>query len=165
MKKQQQTQTSAVLLAAVIGTLLAFIPQAHALDSLTNGVVAYWPMDTIDGGVITPDKGPNAFDLQAYKANAVVAFNGVNITQAVNGGPHANVNGQQNGTNALVCLIAQATILGYIAPVTSAADLPNLSLPPLNLPNFTLSFWVKAANGGGNNGNRIFGIAETPLGN
>jgi len=47
------------------------------------------------------------------------------------------------------------------------SDLTNLSLPPLNLPNWTLSFWLKATNdtASGNVGNRMFCIAESPLGN
>jgi len=102
MKKQHKTKTSAAILAAVIVTLAAFVPQTRALDSLTNGVVAYWPMDTIDGGVIASDKGPNAFDLQPYNSKVPVAFNGANVTLSVGGGPHANVNGQQNGTKCLV---------------------------------------------------------------
>ena len=145
--------------------LFAFVLQSKALDSLTNGVVAYWPMDEISGSVLTPDLGPNSFDLKPHNNKVPVAFNGANITLSVHGGPHANVNGRQNGTNALVTSIAQSTTLGYIAPVTSATQLPGLTLPPLNLPNWTLSFWVKAANGGGNTGNRMFAITDTPLGN
>src|SRR5262245_42805786 len=124
MKKQQQTQTSAVLLAAVIVTLAAFIPQAHALDSLTNGVVAYWPMDSIDGNVISSDKGPNGFDLQPHFNKVPVAFNGANVTLTIGGGPHTNINGTQNGTNCLVTHgAAQNTTLGYIAPVTAVSQL------------------------------------------
>jgi hypothetical protein len=154
---------SAVVSTVLFAALAAVVPKSQAMDSLTNGVVAYWPMDSFSCTV--PDLGPNGFDLKAYSGKAVVPFNGANILLSVGGGPHANVNGHQNGTNAIVTQISQATVIGYIAPVTNATQLPNLSLPPLNLPNWTISFWLKAVQGGGNTGNRMFAIAEVPLGN
>src|SRR5262245_9105152 len=163
MKTQHQIKTAAAALAVATVTLAAFVPQSRALDSLTNGVVAYWPMDQIT--CVTPDLGPNGFDLRAYNNAVPVAFNGANITLTVGGGPHTNINGKQNGTNCLVTSIGQATMLGYIAPVTSPTQVLSLSLPPLNLPNWTISFWMKATNTGGNVGNRFFAISERPIGN
>src|SRR5262245_38075651 len=126
-KKMQAISWMAVLFAA----FAVFVPQSKALDSLTNGLAAYWPMDEILGNVLTPDQGPNAFDMQPFKAKVPVAFGGGNVTLAVNGGPHANVDGHQNGTNALVTHVAQQTTLGYIAPVTQVYQLTNLLVPPL----------------------------------
>src|ERR1043165_7356215 len=123
-------------LAILIAALVAFIPQSRALDSLTNGLVAYWPMDAIEGGVVSPDKGPLGLDLQAYNSKNVVPFNGVNIVITTNGGPRGGVVGAKNGTNAVTTAASQNTIIGYIVPVTQVSDLTNLVVPPLNQPNW-----------------------------
>lgn len=164
MKPKYQMQKCALAVALWLITLVVFVPQSKALPTLTNGLVAYWPMDTINSGALTPDLGPNGFDLYPYNNKNIVAFNGANITQALNAGPHAGITGAQNGTNALSLLDSQSTELGYIAPVTTASQLTNLSLPPLNQPNWTLSFWVKA-DGVSDAGQRIFAMCESPLGN
>ncbi len=161
----KQRQKRLVLGAALLTALVAFVPLSKALDSLTTGVAAYWPMDIINGGVLTPDQGPNGFDIQPYASKAVVAFNGANVVVGAFNGPHANINGRQNGTNALTTSTTQATTIGYIAPVTQVSQLTNLLVPPLNQPNWTISFWLKAAVSGANTGNRMFAIAEVPLGN
>src|ERR1051325_9731494 len=135
MKKPKSVRTVIARLAILIAALAAFIPQSRALDTLTNGLVAYWPMDTIEGGVVTPDKGPFGLDLQPHKAKVPVAFDGVNLVIATGGGPHVNINGRQNGTNALTTTASQSTAFGYIAPVTQVSDLTNVVVPPLNLPN------------------------------
>jgi hypothetical protein len=136
MKSFYNIKSPAILFVA----FMAFIPLSRAVTSLTNSLVAYWPMDQISGGVLTPDLGPNGFDLKPY-FNVNIAsptnFNGTNIIQA-GFGPHPA--GNQNGTNSLIFSRPQTTLLGYIS-----SGYPGLMPPPL-LKNFTLSFWVLATN-------------------
>ena len=146
--------------------LLVFSHRGRALESLTNGLVAYWPMDQIEGGALTPDFGPNGFDLKPYfnlNIGAPTNFNGSNI---VLGGFGPHMAGGQNGTNSFRFDRSQSTLLGYISP-----GYPGLLPPPL-LTNFTVSFWVLATNipgvnsfNGAYNYGRVLAAADTTGGN
>ena len=150
----------------LLAIFLTLVPQAKALTSLTNGLVAYWPMDQIDSGALTPDLGPNGFDLRPYFNQNIAAptnFNGTNIIQA-GFGPHEP--GSQNGTNSLIFSRPQETLLGYIS-----SGYPGLMPPPL-LTNYTICFWVLASNipnvnyfPGNPNYGRVFCAGDTTGGN
>jgi hypothetical protein len=143
-------------LAGVV--FVVFVSQGLGQNSLTNGVVAYWGMDSTNNGIV-PDL-VNGFDLKPYGASGVTNFNGSNIQLIINGGPHfGSADWFVHGTNALSFNSIQGTLLGYISP-----GFPSL-LPPTLLTNYTISFWVKGSNTGGNAGARVLGIGDSTGGN
>jgi hypothetical protein len=147
--KSRRCQIPFVFWAAILATLILFDPKSCA-SSLTNGLVAYWPMDQIIGGAVTPDLGPNSFDLKPYFGgnNAMPTnFNGTNI-QLVQG-VHSN---------AMSFNAGQQTMLAYIS-----GGYPGL-MPPILMTNFTISFWVKADLGSaGSSRTRVFSCADTNI--
>jgi hypothetical protein len=165
MKTTRKVYLSAVAATVFWAAFAVFTPQSKALNSLTNGLVAYWPMDSILSGVLTPDLGPNAFDLLPYKSASGPTSFGTNIVVAVGAGPHTGA-GAQNGTNALSFTAANGTLLAYInsSPFPISPG-PNGTLPPQINANYTISFWVKAASGAPNTANRIYGDCDMTGGN
>jgi len=163
MKHPNKSYLSAVVMTVFLAMFAVFIPQSKALTSLTNGIVAYWPMDQISSGVLTPDLGPNGFDLKPYFSSSTAAttnFNGSNVTQVGAGnGPHSGFPNAQNGTNCFALNLNQKTTLGYIS-----SGYPGL-MPPTVLTNYTISFWVQGTNITANEGNRVLGVGDTTGGN
>lgn len=155
--------------ASLLAGTAVFVTQLKAQTTLTNGLVAYWPMDTISSSVITPDLGTNSFDLKPYSGNAVKTFNGANITLINNVGPHFGLPNAQNGTNALATHSSQSTLLAFVYNPSSVGDMcTNMQLPQLNLPNWTMSFWVRAGQGGANSSpstGRFWACSDTYNGN
>jgi len=94
---------------------------------LTNGLVAYWPLDYENGTVLTPDLAGGR-DLKVYQGggNTLSNFNANTVTF---------VPGVRS--NAASFVKARAAQLGYIS--ADAADI----MPPVRMTNWTLSFWIK----------------------
>lgn len=104
------------LFRALIGALaLAGLNAAAATTSITNGLVAYWPLDTIVG-TKTPDL-VSGYDLTVVNMTA---------TGNIVPGKWGNAFAFTNGTH---------TILQRL-------DNPGEDLPIYNKPSFTVSLWV-----------------------
>lgn len=165
----RSTTLRLIVSACLLVGAAVFVPQLKAQPTLTNGLIAYWPMDGIGGGVITPDLGANSFDLKPYNGLSAVAFNGANITLVNNVGPHFGKPNAQNGTNALATHSGQSTLLGFVYNPSSVGDMcTNMQLPQLNLPFWTMSFWVRAGQGGANSSpstGRFWAAVDTYNGN
>jgi hypothetical protein len=126
MKTLIISHRAAMAVALLVG-LTAASPQGYAQDPLNNGLVAYWPLDSDNGGVLAPDL-PGGRDLKVYIGgnNTLTNFNANTITF---------VPGVRS--NAASMVKARQCQLGYFA--VDGADL----LPPVRLTNWTMSFWVK----------------------
>ena len=138
MKKIFRASTLAKCLA-LIALTVAFVSSAQADPNLTNGLIAYWPMDDTNGGSSTPDV-QNGYDLFPRSGASVVNFSN---HIAVIPGIHSN---------ALYFNGAKSTLLAYISPANSTWGTPSTELPPSQYPNWTLSFWINgltASNSGG----------------
>ncbi len=114
-----------LLLSSVV-----LIPVVRTQAQLTNGLVAYWPMNSVDGPV-TPDV-VSGYDL---------VLQNLTTNDLVSGRPGASNCFRFNSTNQ--------TLLRYVAS-------PNDTLPINKNPAFTVSMWVQV-NGTNQNDLRVFG--------
>lgn len=135
-------KTAMLLMAGLFAASLA--NQTQAQNPLTNGLVAYWPLDTANGGVLAPDL-PGGRDLKVYTGtgNTLTNFNADTITF---------VPGVRSNAASLVK--ARQCQLGYFS--LDGADL----LPPVRLTNWTMSFWVKTDPALHVSGDRIASICQ-----
>ncbi len=130
--------------AATLVAAMALACSTQADPNLTNGLLAYWPMDDTNSGISSPDV-QNGYDLtpRSGGGSTIVTFPG---HLSVVPGVRSNAVSFNGGTGA--------TVLAYISSQNQWGT-PSTQLPPSQYPSWTLSFWVRgqAANNGG--GTRI----------
>ncbi len=164
MKKPYLPQKLAVVLTAAFTLLAASVPQSHAdpADSLTNGLISYWDLQSTNANVYAPDPvhGYNLLPLQ-NGGNSGVSFATSGIALVTN----ARTNGAGVVRNALLFANGGA-MLGFKSPLNSA-DLPTALLPPTQFSNWTFSIFFKttATNQGGGDRIMSFGsqLNTTPI--
>lgn len=115
-----------------VSLFIVFISEMRARGSLTNGLVAYWPMNTVAGSV-TPDV-VSGYDMTLQ-----------NMTET------NLVAGRLGASNCFSFYTAQQTLLRYVAN-------PGDALPINKNPSFTLNIWVNVnASTGAVADTRVFG--------
>jgi hypothetical protein len=143
MKIPMKTRISAVVMTVILSAL--FVPQSKAVDSLTNGLVDYWPMTEIDSGVLTPDVAGGNDLLPHTAVNGSVSFATAGITLVPNA----------RGTNSAFSFnAANKSVLAYIS-----SGYPG-TIPPELMTNWTFSFWVEGS-AAGQAGNRAWASCDT----
>jgi hypothetical protein len=155
MKKPSQYTKLVCKCAALLAAVAAGSSSADA-QSLTNGLVSYWPLSSINNNASTSDV-QGGLDFVPIAGGSVVSFSGANITLSSSGGTR--------GTNGYLTL-GNAGLLGYQSPDNSWG-MPATPLPPTQYPNWTVSMWVKGSvasmpSGGGD---RIFSCGWRGAGN
>jgi hypothetical protein len=140
---------------ALLAAMAVCLPSANAQIDLTNQLISYWPLGTVNNNQSTPDV-QGGLDLVPEAGSSIVTFSGGGIT--------VNSSGGTRGTNGYLTT-GGGSLLRYQSP-DNAFGLPSTPLPPSQFPNWTVSLWVKgtAPSGGGD---RIvaFGdsITTTPI--
>src|SRR6476659_9154892 len=130
MKTPQQLIRPAVLLTVLSTAIAAFVtPSQAAIDpNLTNGLVAYYPLDNFAGGS-TPDL-VNGYDMVMQNLNAgdlLTGYTGYNAVASGNAG-YAN-------SKCFKYTASRSTALKYVAN-------PSDALPINQWPQYTFSMWV-----------------------
>lgn len=126
------TNLAAVLLVALISVFGLSLARAQSNTNLWNGLVSYWPLDTMDNG-ITPDP-VSGNDMTVYNGPASIA------------GPFGNAVTFNGSSQYMV--------------VVHGTNAANTGLPVLDAPNgCTVAFWVKGASG--QSGKNVFAEAYT----
>jgi len=117
------------------------VPQVKANPNLTNSLISYWPMDTIQSGVLTPDvvRGYNLLGYGTAGPGSPVNLTTVNSNVALISGIRRQRGCAERRRSKRTRTFSTRTLLAYIAQTGD-------QLPILQWSNFTLSFWVNIQN-------------------
>ncbi|HPU57253.1 MAG TPA: LamG domain-containing protein, partial [Verrucomicrobiota bacterium] len=130
--------TPKLLLTLVVTLIVTFQAATPVSAALTDGLVAYWPLDEITGCNNRTPEVVNGYDLQPYFGGAHILTNfGPDTVYLTNDAVRGNAFFWPNPANG-----NNRSLLGFIS--TSTND-----LVPVNRyspTNFTVSFWVKTDN-------------------
>jgi hypothetical protein len=138
-----------LLLAIFAAAFLTLCPRGAAQNSLTNGLVAHWPLDVVNADNTTPDTGPGGYDLTLFNFSSTYVTNGLISTNGVTN-PLVPV-----GTLSNAFVFNGAGILYHI-------DQPGDALPIWGQQSFTISMWENFPYGTNNSGadGRLFSEAN-----
>jgi hypothetical protein len=173
MKHPTQKRTFAVMLAALLAALAAFVTTSQAqvtLSQVTNGLVSYYPLDQlVPGSTNTTPDVLSRRDMTMYLGALGSYMNGPAYIVA---GSHPGM-----GDSTAVMNLSQtplATVLVYISSGQNPLDGSGDFLPFINQRGATMNFWLKGNVPGGqdqrvmaecaNNGDNVpfFSLSSQP---
>jgi hypothetical protein len=136
MKTTTRQKPLAVVLTALIAAQAAFVMntgQAQTFQSVTNGLVDYYPLNQVLAGNVTPD-------LVSRRDMSLVNMTAANIVAA----SHAGI----NSSNAAINFTQSGgvTLIQYRTTGQNPFDGSGDFLPFINQRGATMNFWVKSTN-------------------
>ena len=150
MKITTRQKPLAVVLTALIAAQAAFVmntSQAQTFQTVTNGLVDYYPLNQVLSGNVTPD-------LVSRRDLSMINMTAANIVAA----SHAGI----NSSNAAINFNQSGgpTLAYYATTGQNPFDGSGDFLPFINQRGATMNFWIKTISPAGTGGNELRLMAE-----